>query len=442
MKRWHFLLWPVIAIVSWLVSRYNFLFFHSLVELTAIVAAGILVTIAIVARGKNNLVTRIGTLYGVVMIIDVLHTLSYKGMGVFPGWSSNQATQFWILGRAIEASGLALALLLPGRRDYNKKYLTVFLIAGFAGITAVSTGFFPDCFIEGVGLTSFKVSMEYLIIAVIALTIWLLYKSESEEIRPYRNYFMVALLLTAAGELAFTLYTDVYGFSNMLGHIFRLISYVVILQGVIYRSLKEPLDTIYSKMGRTLEEVMNIVSETTEIKDPYTGGHQKRVAQLACKIAEKMKLSPSNRESLRMAARLHDVGKLFVPTDIISKVTALNEIEYGFIKEHPGKSYELLKGIPFDGPVLDTILQHHERLDGSGYPCNLAGDDIIITARILAVADVVEAMLSNRPHRRAHSLNETLSEIKTNSGKLYDSQVVEACLSLFDGGFAFESDKE
>jgi HD-GYP domain-containing protein (c-di-GMP phosphodiesterase class II) len=155
-----------------------------------------------------------------------------------------------------------------------------------------------------------------------------------------------------------------------------------------------------------------------------------------------MRLSPSNRESLRMAARLHDVGKLFVPTDIISKVTALNEIEYGFIKEHPGKSYELLKGIPFDGPVLDTILQHHERLDGSGYPCNLAGDDIIITARILAVADVVEAMLSNRPHRRAHSLNETLSEIKTNSGKLYDSQVVEACLSLFDGGFAFESDKE
>jgi len=316
------------------------------------------------------------------------------------------------------------------------------MIAGALGTTAISFGYFPCCFIPGTGLTSFKILMEYVVLAIIVLSIYLLFKSDSPDILPYRKYYFLALILTAAGELVFTTYTDVYGFSNMLGHIFRLISYFVILQGIVYKSIREPIDSLYNRINKTQEELIAIMSETTEIKDPYTAGHQKRVAILADEIARKMHLSRDDRNVLSLASRLHDVGKLFIPTDILTKAMPLNEQERDFIELHPGKSYDLLKGIPFEGPVLKTIIQHHERINGSGYPKGLTDEEILLTSKILAVADVVEAMLSERPYRRAHDVEEAMEEISSNSGKLYDSLVVKSCLELFQGGFSFEAHKE
>ncbi|HDP77912.1 MAG TPA: HD domain-containing protein [Mesotoga infera] len=435
-------LWILIALASWAVSRLNFLLFHSFIEITAILIAGVLVSMAFISRGKNVLVLRMGYLYSVVMFLDVLHTISYAGMGVFPSWTANQPTQFWILGRLIEASGLALALVLPKKRSLNIGYFAGFMIAGALGTMAIALGYFPDCFIPGTGLTSFKISMEYVVIGIILLSIYILFKSNSPYVLPYRKHYFLALLMTAAGEIVFTTYTDVYGFSNMLGHVFRVISYFVILQGIVYRSIREPIDSLYNRISKTQEELIAIMSETTEIKDPYTAGHQKRVAILADEIARKMRLSQDDRNVLSFASRLHDIGKLFIPTDILSKAMFLNEQERDFIELHPGKSYDLMKGIPFEGSVLDTILQHHERLDGSGYPEGLTDKEILLTSKILSVADVVEAMLSERPYRRAHSVEEAMEEIGSNSGKLYDSSVVNSCLELFQSGFSFKAHEE
>jgi len=434
--------WILIALASWAVSRFNFLLFHSFIEITAILIAGVLVSMAFISRGKNVLVLRMGYLYSVVMFLDVLHTISYAVFCLKKTRTANQPTQFWILGRVLESSGLALALVLPKKRNLNIAYFVGLMIAGALGTTAISFGYFPCCFIPGTGLTSFKILMEYVVLAIIVLSIYLLFKSDSPDILPYRKYYFLALILTAAGELVFTTYTDVYGFSNMLGHIFRLISYFVILQGIVYRSIREPIDSLYNRINKTQEELIAIMSETTEIKDPYTAGHQKRVAILADEIARKMHLSRDDRNVLSLASRLHDVGKLFIPTDILTKAMPLNEQERDFIELHPGKSYDLLKGIPFEGPVLKTIIQHHERINGSGYPKGLTDEEILLTSKILAVADVVEAMLSERPYRRAHDVEEAMEEISSNSGKLYDSLVVKSCLELFQGGFSFEAHKE
>nr|WP_292590320.1 MULTISPECIES: MASE3 domain-containing protein [unclassified Mesotoga] len=209
-------------------------------------------------------------------------------MGVFSSWTANQPTQFWILGRLIEASGLALALVLPKKRNLNIGYFAGFIIAGALGKTTISLGYFPECFIMGIGLTSFKISIEYVVIGIILLSIYLLFRSVSPDVVPYKKYYFLALLMTAAGEIVFTTYTDVYGFSNMLGHVFRVISYFVILQGIVYRSIREPIDSLYNRISKTQEELIAIMSETTEIKDPYTAGHQKRVAILAEEKARKM----------------------------------------------------------------------------------------------------------------------------------------------------------
>jgi putative nucleotidyltransferase with HDIG domain len=169
-----------------------------------------------------------------------------------------------------------------------------------------------------------------------------------------------------------------------------------------------------------------------ETKDAYTAGHQRRVANLARAIAAEMGLSPEQIDGIRMAAVIHDLGKISVPAEILSKPIGLNDLEYGLIKIHPQVGYDILKEIEFPWPVAQIVLQHHERMDGSGYPQGLLGEEIILEARILAVADVVEAMASHRPYRPPHGVDKALEEISRNRGILYDPEVVDACLKLFN----------
>lgn len=145
---------------------------------------------AFISKGKNVLVLRMGYLYSVVMFLDVLHTISYAGMGVFPSWTANQPTQFWILGRLIEASGLALALVLPKKRNLNIGYFAGFMIAGALGTTAIALGYFPECFVMGTGLTFFKISMGYAVIGIILLSIYLLFRSVSPDVLPYKKVLL------------------------------------------------------------------------------------------------------------------------------------------------------------------------------------------------------------------------------------------------------------
>jgi len=180
-----------------------------------------------------------------------------------------------------------------------------------------------------------------------------------------------------------------------------------------------------------LAGVIQVLSMATEKRDPYTAGHQRRVADLARAIAQELGLSPDRVEGIRVAGAIHDIGKLSIPAEILSKPTPPSKIEYALLQSHVQIGHEILSGIEFAWPIAQMVLQHHERMDGSGYPQQLKGDDILLESRILAVSDVIEAMASDRPYRPALGIEIALKEIENGKGVLYDPAVVSACLSLF-----------
>ncbi len=187
----------------------------------------------------------------------------------------------------------------------------------------------------------------------------------------------------------------------------------------------------WSRLKEALEGTIQAFAMTIEIRDPYTAGHQRRVAQLAEAIARELRLSSEVAEGLRVMGNIHDIGKIYVPAEILSKPGQISSIEYVIIQSHPQVGFDILQNIRFPWPVAQVVLQHHERLDGSGYPNGLPGKDILLEARILSVADVVEAMSSHRPYRPGGSLELALKEIEQNKDILYDGQAAEACLRLF-----------
>ncbi|MBN2463171.1 MAG: HD-GYP domain-containing protein [Dehalococcoidia bacterium] len=197
---------------------------------------------------------------------------------------------------------------------------------------------------------------------------------------------------------------------------------------------------------QSIEGLLKVFNGTVEAiaalyekRDPYTAGHQRRVAQLACAIAREMCLPAKQVYGIHIIGVVHDIGKIAVPGDILSKPGKLTTEELSIIKTHPQVAYDVLKNIEFPWPVAETILQHHERLDGSGYPGGISGEDIILEARILCVADVVESMVSHRPYRPALGMEKALREIVRNKGVLYDPTVADACSKLSsNGGFKLD----
>jgi PAS domain S-box-containing protein len=190
-------------------------------------------------------------------------------------------------------------------------------------------------------------------------------------------------------------------------------------------------------LRNTLEGTINTIAGTVEARDPYTAGHQERVADLAVTIATEMQLSEDQIEGIRLAGIIHDLGKIQVPAEILSKPGTISELEYELVKTHPQVGSDLLNGVSYPWPLCEMVLQHHEKMDGSGYPQGLKGDEIIIEARILAVADIVEAMASHRPYREALGINVALYQIEKDKGTLFDSKVVDACLKVFEQGYKF-----
>jgi len=187
-----------------------------------------------------------------------------------------------------------------------------------------------------------------------------------------------------------------------------------------------------------LDETAQALTSALEIRDPYTGGHQRRVTQLAAAIGRELGLSSDRIDGLRLAAQLHDIGKIRIPAEILSKPTPLTNSEFALIRTHVEVGYAILQPIQFPWPVAEIMRQHHERLDGSGYPRKLLGADLLLEARILAVADVMEAMASDRPYRPTKGTHKALGEISQFKGVLYDRKVVAACVRLFTKkGFHF-----
>ena len=213
------------------------------------------------------------------------------------------------------------------------------------------------------------------------------------------------------------------------------------VQDITERKLsEEKLVKSYESLKKTLNDAIDTMVKIVETRDPYTAGHQQRVADLAIAIAREMKFEDTRIDQLRMAAVIHDIGKIYVPSDILSKPGKISDGEFNLIKTHAQAGYDIVKDMDLPCSIAKAVLQHHERLDGSGYPNGLKGEDTLLEAKILAVADVIEAMASHRPYRPALGIDKALEEISKNKGKLYDADVVDACLELFNSGrFAFKT---
>ena len=201
----------------------------------------------------------------------------------------------------------------------------------------------------------------------------------------------------------------------------------------------ESLRLNLEKFQRAMDGIIHAISLTVELRDPYTAGHQQRVSDLAAAIAGDMGLSADRIYGLRMASNIHDLGKITIPAEILCKPGNLGPLEYELIKNHVQAGYDILKKIEFPWPLAEIILQHHERMDGSGYPHGLKGEEILLEARIIAVADVFETMSSHRPYRPSLGIDRAVDELLQNKGRLYDAAVTETCLNLIiDKQFNFE----
>jgi PAS domain S-box-containing protein/putative nucleotidyltransferase with HDIG domain len=205
--------------------------------------------------------------------------------------------------------------------------------------------------------------------------------------------------------------------------------------------LKETEERLLASVARleaVTDGVIAALSRSVEVRDPYTGGHERRVSELAAAIAEQLKLSEADVRCVRIAGMLHDIGKIVVPAEILTKPGRLSSMEFALIKGHPQAAHEILASIEFACPIAEVVLQHHERLDGSGYPAGLTADEILPAARVLAVADVMEAMISHRPYRAALPLEAAMAELEDGSGTRYDAAVCAAAVRLFrEGAFTF-----
>ena len=205
------------------------------------------------------------------------------------------------------------------------------------------------------------------------------------------------------------------------------------------KKAEEEVKRSTEKLLKAMENTIQAMAMIVEMRDPYTAGHQRRVTQLACAIAKKMGFSEDQITGLRLAGLIHDIGKVRVPTEILTHPNGLSEAEFNIIKVHPLVGYEILKKMESSWPIAEIVYQHHERMNGSGYPAGILAHEIALEARILAVADVVEAMASHRPYRPARGLDKALDEISRNRCILYDPEVADTCLKLFrEHEFKFE----
>jgi PAS domain S-box-containing protein len=209
------------------------------------------------------------------------------------------------------------------------------------------------------------------------------------------------------------------------------------IRDISERKAAEGVSLRYLEQLKTaLMNTVQVATIISEMRDPYTAGHEKRVAAIAAAVGAELGLGEAQIEGLRVAGSLHDIGKLSIPAEILSKPARLSALEMVLVKGHPQAGFDVLNSMEWPWPVAQVALQHHERMDGSGYPNSLKGDDILLEARIMAVADVVEAMSSHRPYRAGLGIDAALAEILRGRGSIYDARVADACLHLFrDKGF-------
>ncbi|HAZ27616.1 TPA: hypothetical protein DCY67_03215 [Candidatus Acetothermia bacterium] len=255
--------------------------------------------------------------------------------------------------------------------------------------------------------------------------------ADQRRVRTFRLEFLRKDGSTFWGEVTMTFLRDGEGRPTAILGVTRDITERVRIEGELQQTL--------ARLDRALQGLVSTAGRLAELRDPYTAGHQRRVAELTSAIAHELGVPQDEIKGIEVAALLHDIGKAAVPAEILSKPVRLTRLEFELIRTHPGLGYEILREVEFPWPVAEIVYQHHERLDGSGYPRKLTGDAILLGAKIMSVADVVEAMSSHRPYRPALGIEAALAEIQAGKGHLYDSRVVDACVSVFRKRFQFSS---
>ena len=421
----------------------NYLAFHVLAEGFSIVIAlsALMVASTSWQFTKHHFLIYIAIGVGWCAVIDVVHTLAFKDMGLLTVVGANAATQLWIAARYLQA-----AMMLSAPLFLRRKVSAGYVHAGFGLLSvmllaSIATGVFPDAYVEGQGLTPFKIYSEYLIILTLALALFLLWRMGSQLPQKVFLPICASILAMMLSEFAFTRYVSVYAGANMVGHVFKIIAYWFIYVALVQRTVREPFAMLYlaqqslrdyvARLEQSVLGTVDAVSVMMDMRDPYTSGHERRVGELAAAIGAEMGLDANVQRGLRVAGAVHDVGKIAVPAQILGKPGRISAIEFEMVKTHPQEGYEVLKGIDFPWPVAQIALQHHERLDGSGYPQGLKGEDILLEARVMAVADVIEATASHRPYRPGIGIDKALAEVEQGRGRLYDAKAVDACLRLF-----------
>jgi len=291
------------------------------------------------------------------------------------------------------------------------------------------TGYHADELVDNL-----KASYGSLILSEDRTRVW---EEVQQALAEHRSFALEYRILTADGEQKWV-WEQGQGVSRVDGESIALEGFITDVTG--RQAAEAALRVNQEQLEQALDGTIVAVARIVELRDPYTAGHQERVSLLACAIASEMGHPDSEQEALRVAGLLHDVGKIAVPSEILSKPTRLTDMEMELVRSHAEASFVILKDIRFPWPVADIARQHHERLDGSGYPQGLRGESICPEARILAIADVVEAIASHRPYRPALGIDVALEEIKKGQGSLFDPEAVAACIRVFrDNGFAFET---
>lgn len=569
---------------AYAVSRANYLVFHAVLESFRAVTALCVFVIAWNSRGflKSGSLWFLGVIYACVGLLTLLHMLAYRGMGVFPSADSNLPTQLWIVSRLVEAVALCVAAFTPRRR-----FSSGITVAGVGGVSAallgaIALGVFPDCYVEGRGLTLFKQAGEAVAIALYAASAAGILRQTGERTRYQRRLFLTAVIANALGSLMFSFYVDVYGVLNVTGHLLVAIADALVFAAFVRVGIKRPQELVFwaiererqalrsevdrqnmqllsveaeleqghaelegtrlaldamraretavlgavgegilcvdgngrvtfandaarrmldgfglivgrplpprlalaeadydlplptrtvpnrvlevcvrpfrsgadvsvvvmrdvtarrtleqatalhaEAMKRSLFETVTVVAQIINIRDPYTAGHQERVADLSAAIGREMGLDEEEVTGLYLAGVVHDIGKISVPAELLNRPGRLTVPEYNLLKTHVQAGYDIMSKAHLPWSVADIILQHHEKLDGSGYPRGLTGEAIRREARILTVADIIEAMASHRPYRPALGIEAALEEVERCAGTSLDAEVVAVCLRLF-----------
>lgn len=362
-------------------------------------------------------------------------------------WSDGQLLKGIVLGTlfgTITMIGMHNPIEVQEGVIIDARTVIISIAAVFGGpVVGVITAGFGAAYRLNIGGDGMIVGLSMI---VVALFVGIIYRHQLKQGKVVINVKSLLIMASITQLLVLVLFFMLpSGVLNQMIHQVALPMFIFYIVGTVALgkllhlferelTVRKQLTESNASRAKALEDIIHVMSATLEKRDPYTAGHEKNVANLSRLIGQKLGYEGQKLEGLTLAASIHDIGKIQIPSEILSKPSKLSNIEYELIKEHPKSGADLLTNVKLDWPIANIILQHHERMDGTGYPSGLRGEEIMEEARIIAVADTLDAMANHRPYRAALGKEAALEEILQGSGKRYDKRVAEACISLIKEG--------